>query len=40
MVLFLLKMENENWTQVMGREICAVRKNLRKNVKLIKSEKI
>lgn len=40
MVLSLLKVENENWTQVTGREICAIRENLRKNVKIITSENI
>lgn len=39
MVLSLLKVENENWTPVMGREICVIRKILSKNVKTIKSEK-
>lgn len=34
--LSMLKVDNENWSQIKGREICAIRKNLRKNLKILK----
>lgn len=36
MVLSLLKVENENWSQITRREICGRKKVFRKNLKILK----